>query len=87
MEGWDLYLMIHGTYFTLSSFDYLLNYLNMLTKQSTCDMTLKFYILQVEQEIALLSELKHTNIVQFFGTKMSRVLVLIHLVKFSLGLN
>jgi len=35
----------------------------MLTKQSTCDMTLKFYILQVEQEIALLSELKPKNIV------------------------
>ncbi len=59
----DLNLMVHGTYFIVSSFDYLLNHLNMLTKQSACDMTLKYYILQVEQEIALLNELKHKNIV------------------------
>jgi hypothetical protein len=63
MEEWDLNLMVHGTYFTVSSFDYLLNHSNMLTKQSACDMTLKYYILQVEQEIACLNELKHNNIV------------------------
>ncbi len=63
MEGRDLYLMVHGTYRIVSSFEYLLNHLYMLTKQSTCGMILKLYILQVEQEIAFLSELKHKNIV------------------------